>query len=253
MTLLKFTLVLIFCALANGECPDINDIPIMYDENTFTCALKWYGPGNDNAIQGCNDCSLLSPGYGTLEDGWDGNAPSGSHYSTGSVVVMPGKTILQKRSPQYKLLYLQVALTMASRTTISMETCIHIQDLKSIQESMLPVMEMVAVMASPPRNADADRERFHAHLQIVIKPKFLFDLILSSHLMDCLGFVEVLTCDATDALATTECDYQKTIGTQYSSEAQEHMAISQGVSYEISTGLFDIFSESLGFSSETGT
>ena len=38
----------------------------------------------------------------------------------------------------------------------------------------------------------------------------------------------VLRCDASDALATTECNYIKTVGTSYESSVEESMSISQG-------------------------
>ena len=39
-----------------GECPSPNSIPIMYDDEHFTCAKKWYGPGNPESIDACNGC-----------------------------------------------------------------------------------------------------------------------------------------------------------------------------------------------------
>ena len=43
-----------------------------------------------------------------------------------------------------------------------------------------------------------------------------------------------LVCDATGATQPVECSYMKTIGTSYTDQVSEDMAISAGVSSEIS-------------------
>ena len=61
----------------------------------------------------------------------------------------------------------------------------------------------------------------------------------------------VLRCDASDALATTECNYIKTIGTTYEDSVSESMSISSEVSYQMQIKMFGIM-ESMGISQTTG-
>ena len=44
-------LALAFAPAVLGECPNIGQVPILYDDNTFTCAQAWQGPGDQDAIR----------------------------------------------------------------------------------------------------------------------------------------------------------------------------------------------------------
>merc|ERR1712126_261604 len=48
------------------------------------------------------------------------------------------------------------------------------------------------------------------------------------------------------------CSYEKTIGTTWSSSAQESMSIDSTIEYAMHAGFFDMFSEDLGISVSTG-
>ncbi len=45
------SILLLFAASASAECPQIQDLPILYDDDTFLCAEIWQGPGDDDLIQ----------------------------------------------------------------------------------------------------------------------------------------------------------------------------------------------------------
>jgi hypothetical protein len=77
-------------------------------------------------------------------------------------------------------------------------------------------------------------------------------ICLSFYAYSFIGFAVVLRCDASDALATTECNYIKTIGTSYTDEASSHREISQEVANAIEAGMFGIMS-SMSVSTTTGT
>ena len=59
--MIKTLVLLLFIGVLNsvtGECPNPNAIPIMYDEDHFTCAKKWFGPGASEWVDACNGCDL---------------------------------------------------------------------------------------------------------------------------------------------------------------------------------------------------
>ncbi len=50
--MLSYLSILLLCAAsASAECPQIQDLPILYDDDTFLCAEIWQGPGDDDLIQ----------------------------------------------------------------------------------------------------------------------------------------------------------------------------------------------------------
>jgi len=85
-TLLLFTLsaMIISC---KGECPTMNDIPVMYYDQAFTCARHWPDRGGDYAVDSCNGDSYTHP------DGFDADAPEDRFYLMGSIFVKPGCTL----------------------------------------------------------------------------------------------------------------------------------------------------------------
>ena len=74
-------LVLISLNLSNAECPDLIDIPDMYNSNTYMCARFYYGFGHDLAVRGCNGCSVSE--YYDIPHGQDVNAPDNRQYPLG--------------------------------------------------------------------------------------------------------------------------------------------------------------------------
>ena len=40
-----------------AECPASHEeLPILYDDDTFTCAILWRGEGDDSVLNSCIDC-----------------------------------------------------------------------------------------------------------------------------------------------------------------------------------------------------
>jgi hypothetical protein len=42
---------LVTVAVVRGECPNISELPIMYDEETFMCTYMFQGKGSFNPLQ----------------------------------------------------------------------------------------------------------------------------------------------------------------------------------------------------------
>ncbi len=72
-----------------GECPNMRDVPVMYDDNKFMCAVRWRGAGNEYPVEACNNCEADEPDY-FIYDGEDGEYEASSHYAMGSLLVKPG-------------------------------------------------------------------------------------------------------------------------------------------------------------------
>ena len=54
-------LVTVFVVLGHveGECPRMDDVPVMYNPNYFSCFAHWRGEGGSYAVNSCNGKSLL--------------------------------------------------------------------------------------------------------------------------------------------------------------------------------------------------
>ena len=71
-TKMKFTsvIVILFVGLfqtSKAECPQVNDLPVYLNSETFFCARFYYGFGNDLDIHACNGCSIQE--YYDVADG----------------------------------------------------------------------------------------------------------------------------------------------------------------------------------------
>ena len=69
---MKFTSVTVilfvgFFQNAKSECPQVNDLPVYLNSETFFCARFYYGFGNDLDIHACNGCSIQE--YYDVADG----------------------------------------------------------------------------------------------------------------------------------------------------------------------------------------
>ena len=73
----------------------MNDIPVMYDDQLFTCVSHWRDMGGDYAVDSCNGDSYTGP------DGYDEDAPDGYFYSMGSIFVKPGCTLYMYKDNGY--------------------------------------------------------------------------------------------------------------------------------------------------------
>ena len=54
-------LPLICIHVTTGECPQMSDIPVMYNSHTFTCMKYWWPDwGDDLSVNACNgECSAV--------------------------------------------------------------------------------------------------------------------------------------------------------------------------------------------------
>ena len=71
-TKMKFSSVIVilfvgFFQNSKSECPQVNDLPVYLNSETFFCARFYYGFGNDLDIHACNGCSIQE--YYDVADG----------------------------------------------------------------------------------------------------------------------------------------------------------------------------------------
>ncbi len=81
-----------------AECPNIRDVPVMYDNERFMCAVRWRGEGHQYPVDACNTCNeaeFPEPETGIyIFDGEEGfYDPTAYFYSMGSLIVKPGCTL----------------------------------------------------------------------------------------------------------------------------------------------------------------
>ena len=61
-----------------------------------------------------------------------------------------------------------------------------------------------------------------------------------------------MSCDGTEAITDTECNYYKIVGTTYQSTISEAWSYSETLEFNIKMNLFELFSAGLGLSGTTG-
>ena len=94
-----FILFFVFAQNSKSECPQVNDLPVYMNSDTFFCARFYYGFGDDLDIHGCNGCSIQE--FADLSDGFDADAGDGRQYPVGSLIVRPGCTFYQFHENYY--------------------------------------------------------------------------------------------------------------------------------------------------------
>ena len=118
-------LPLICFHVTTGECPQMNDIPVMYNSHTFTCMKYWWPDwGDDLSVNACNgeystsavvtfnmcrdEClhSVVTMCYEggeyTIGDHEDYDAGKGHYWPMGSIMVLPGCTAYLFKDPNYE-------------------------------------------------------------------------------------------------------------------------------------------------------
>jgi len=214
--MIKILSLLLFIGILGsikGECPSPNSIPIMYDDEHFTCAKKWYGPGNPESIDACNGCD-----YGesyTMRDGEDGYGAYNSHYPMGSIMIKAGCT-----------LYMYYDYAYGGQLE-KLEGPYNIYDNH---------------WGTPDRGNCAPGPGSYK-CRCIQQP-------VSCTPED--GWEVALYCDNTMGSVSTYCSYCKTIGTSYSSSLSASMSIDQTIEEELSAQFFDLFGSSIGISVTTG-
>ncbi len=199
-------------ALAHAECPAINDVPIMYDSDHFTCARFWggAGPASGFAIDACNEGCFVGSGY-TI---WDGLDKEDLAVTMGSIIVKAGCTLT---------LYYDW------------------HDRSSEKQITGPVLIPNNDVGVYPSQDCGPFDTFKCRCQqkpITCTPEDRYTL--------------VLFCDATDAIQDTTCTYTKTVGSAYTNSVEESMSIDATIAYELSEQFFGLFEESIGISVSTG-
>lgn len=198
-------------ATIQAECPALDSVPVMYDDETFLCARLWDASGDADPIQGCNTCDS-TPYESTTEDGYE------HEYSrpVGSLIVNPGCIFYGFSEREFE---------------------------GTVDEFPAGLYSLVDAPNSPNSYPECANS-FHS-----VKCK------CQQKLVSCIpedGWAVKLVCDAMGATQPVECSYVKTIGTSYTAEVSEDMAISAGVSAEITVGMFGLFGSTIGTSLETG-
>ena len=197
-----------------GECPGLEDIQDMYDDNTFMCARFYYGWGHDLGVRGCNGCSVQN--YADIPHGLDMDAGNGRQYPMGSIMVKPGCTLYVFHDNNFGGKYDRydgpsIISKVDSGDGSEGDYCANGNPSFQCRCGMKPV-------SCVPEDS----------------------------------FAVVLRCDATGAIDPVGCDYIKKIGTKWSNEMSESISVSATIEYELGVDLFELFSEKIGVSMTTG-
>jgi len=207
-------IVFAFCIAAiQADCTEEEDsMPVMYNKETFLCAREWSGPGNSQPVQGCNSC--VTNDVFDFTDGYDNGGTA--YHDVGSLIVNPGCIFYGFSEREFE---------------------------GTVDEFPAGLYSLVDAPNSPNSYPECANS-FHS-----VKCK------CQQKLVSCIpedGWAVKLVCDAMGATQPVECSYVKTIGTSYTAEVSEDMAISAGVSAEITVGMFGLFGSTIGTSLETG-
>jgi len=230
MTNIKFfTTVLILAGFAyhgSAECPaDHEEIPTLWDDDTFNCAMVWQGPGNDSPLNSCCDtnnddsdcCYRDGVDAGWLwPHGYDNPGQDKLYYPVGSYLVKPGCTVTWWKNEDY-----------------------HSDDWAEV-----PGLVLNPKNKSGKDDVNGCWEWGWGSFKCRCQQK----------MPDCTptdSYDTILTCDNTGGSNDLACSYQQSIGTVYSESTTESMGIDQTISVAISAGLFDLFEVELGFSVTT--
>ena len=85
-----FVLILSF-DLIRAECPSMDQVPVMYNSDTFLCGLAFYGEGRGYPIDGCNKCRPDDDENGKqMKHGYNYAGNDNQFLPMGSVIIRPG-------------------------------------------------------------------------------------------------------------------------------------------------------------------
>ena len=206
-------LLLTIGSQSSAECPQLEDVPIMYgDTNTFTCARVYMGPGGKYLVNGCNSCSAGE--YFEVNHGYDADAPEGQLFPMDSILVRPGCILVGYSQNHYLGDYQEFPEgihTLAGGEKGKGDCGNGWRSFKCRCDGLNPV------------NCDAKDQ-----------------------------FDQVLRCDALDSMSPVACDFKKKIGVTYSDQLSETISVGLAIEFEISAALMEVFKASLGESGSTG-
>jgi len=196
-----------------SECPNINDLPVLTDDGTmFFCAFTWYDEGSTEPIQGCNGDDR------TYMDDDDLDHGDGYYLSAGSIIVKAGCTLYGYSEHNYNgdLIKYYGPATFPDGCT----------------GGKCPPVDGTHAHGFYSAQCRCDQD------PIICQPED--------------SWATIIQCDNTQSSVDLSCSYTKTIGTTWSSSAQESMSIDATIEYAMHAGFFDMFSEDLGISVSTG-
>lgn len=196
-----------------SECPKINDLPVLNDAgDTFYCAWRWLDYGSTESIKACNGASKVCMDDGDYE-------LEGHYLATGSIIVKAGCTLYGYSDRNYNgdLIKYYGPATFPDGCT--------------------------GGKCPPVTNGDIADGFYSIQCRcdqdpIICQPED--------------SWATIIQCDNTQSSVDLSCSYEKTIGTTWSSSAQESMSIDATIESAMHAGFFDMFSEDLGISVSTG-
>merc|ERR1712079_131297 len=77
---------LLYIHATKGECPQMDKIPVMFNNVTFMCMNVWHKWGDDLPVNACNGAKE------DISDNWDYDPGGGFYNGMGSIMVKPGCT-----------------------------------------------------------------------------------------------------------------------------------------------------------------
>jgi len=200
----------------SSECPNLNDLPVLNDGgDEFYCAWLWWDWGDEEPIRGCNGNQQ------NYMDNTDYDCDDGKLKPVGSLMVKAGCTFYGYKDYHYKGSLIKYTGPATFPNGCSGGSC-------------------------PPDKAEDSSiaNGFHS-----FQCRCLQDPIICQPTDE---WVTIIQCDNTESSIETTCEYTKTIGTSWSSEAQNSMSIDSSIEYSMSASFFNIFEESIGISVTTG-
>jgi len=231
MRRMRFLLLFTLLGSAAAECPASHEeLPTLYNEDTFNCAFRWAGEGDDNNLNSCNDCDdgdWVGDGIGGIgagyvyydgQDIYNASVNNGTTYA-GSFMVKPGCTLTVWEYENYEGEY------------------------REFDGTLIEPNNNWGRYINPP--LDGCSYYLWGSWKCRCQQKML----------DCVpedGWSTILLCDNTDGSVDAECEYQLTQGTTWSDSTIESLSIDAGVEAVISEELFRLFSTEVGVSSQTG-
>lgn len=209
--------------LGTAECPgNHEEVPTLYDDETFTCWVLYQGEGHDSPLNSCVDCDGVSwpEGESFMEpDGVDYTTEPESYVHVGSFLVKPGCTLTGFVEANYEGEFRDFYGTLLESNN---DWGHHYLD------------------STSPGCGRYGWGSYKCRCQ--------------QKMPDCVpvdGWDTVLVCNNVDGNTELKCDYQQSIGTVWSSSTSESFDIDQTIEETISAGFFGLFETELGLSATT--
>jgi len=218
-----FVKLSIIISLGAAECPgNHEEIPTLYDDDTFTCWVFWSGLGHDSPLNSCIDCDGVSwpeAEEWLYPDGSDKTTEPEMYFHVGSFLVKPGCTVTGFVEANYEGEFRDFYGTLLESNN---------QWGHNFLDSTSPTCGRWGWGSQKCR--------------------------CQQKMPDCVpvdGWDAVLVCNNVDGSTVLDCDYQQSIGTVWSSSTSESFEIDTTIEETISAGFFGLFETELGLSQTT--